>query len=87
MCVIELAVLHPGRADQHGRTIVASLARERLDGGAAGGLKCRLEHQVLRRIPRDEQLGEDDEIGALRGRGFARGTHLLALPETSRGSG
>ena len=38
---------------------------KRLDGGAAGGLERRLEHQILRRIAGDEKFGEGDDVGAL----------------------
>ena len=43
-----------------------------LDHGTRGGGERRLAHQVLGRIAGDEQLGEDDEIGALGGRLGAR---------------
>ena len=48
--IVELAVLDPGRADQHGRAAVGGLARQLLDRRAAGRLERRLQHQVFRRI-------------------------------------
>ena len=54
--VVELAVLDPWRADQHAGPLGA-LARQRLDGGAAGRLERRLEHQVFRRIAGQNSSG------------------------------
>ena len=77
--IVELAVFDPGRADQHGRAASRGLARERLDGRAAGRLERRLEHEVLGHIAGDEQLGKDDQVGALPGRGGARAAHFLGI--------
>jgi hypothetical protein len=44
-------------------------------------LKCRFENQVFRRIARDEQLREDDDVGALGGRARARGASLLDVAD------
>ena len=77
--VVELAAVDPGRADQQRRTAVGRFARQRFDRGAAGGLEGRLEHQVLGRIAGDEQFGENDQIGALRGRLDARAAHFLGI--------
>ena len=63
--VVELSLLDPRRAYQHRRSAVRSLARQRFDRGAAGRLKCRLEHQILRRIAGDEQFGEAENVGAV----------------------
>jgi len=52
---------------------------ERLDGGAAGGLERRLEHQIFGRIAGDEQLRIDHEVGALPGRGGARAARLVGI--------
>ena len=74
--IIELAVLDPGRADQHRRPAARGLARQFLDGGAAGGLERGLQHQVFRRIAADEQFRQHQEIGAV-GLGLvARGARL-----------
>ena len=64
-CVVELAVLDPWAADQHGRPAIGGLARERFDRGAAGGLKCRFEHEVFRRVAGNEQFGQNHQIGAV----------------------
>ena len=48
--VIELAVLDPGRADQHRRAAARGLARQFFDRGAAGGLERGLQHQIFRRV-------------------------------------
>ncbi len=65
--IVELAVLDPGRADEHRGAAVVGLPRQRLDGGAARGLEGRLEHQVFRRIAGDEELGKGNDIGAVAG--------------------
>ena len=67
--IIELAVLHPGRAHEHGGSAVGGVARQGLDRSPAGGLERRLEHQILRRITGDKELGERDDVGAVP-RGF-----------------
>ena len=74
--VVELAVLDPGRADQHRRTAVGGLARQLFDRGAAGRLKCRLQHQVFRRIAGNEQFGQHHQIGAVGPRLRAGGARL-----------
>ncbi len=71
--VVQKPVLDPGRAHDHGRSALAGLARERFHGLAAGGLKGRLQHQVLRRIAGNEQFREQDQVGVHGLR--ARGTH------------
>jgi len=63
--IVELAVLDPRRPDEERGTAVAGFACQRLDCGTASGLERRLEHQVLRRIAGDEELGKSDEIGAV----------------------
>ncbi len=74
--IIELAILDPGRADQHPRSSARGLTRQLLDGGAAGRLERGLEHQVFRRIAADEQFGQHQQIGAV-GLGLvARGARL-----------
>ena len=74
--IVELAVLDPGRTDQHRRTAARGLARQFLDRGAAGGLKRRLQHQIFRRIAADEQFGQHQQVGAI-GLGLvARGARL-----------
>ncbi len=82
--VVELAASSPGRADQERRAAGRGFPRQRLDRRAAGGLERRLEHQVLGRIAGNEQFGENDQIGALRGRGHARARRTFsALPAMS----
>ena len=71
--IIELAVLDPGRADQHRRAAVGGLARQFLDRRAAGRLERRLQHQIFRRIAGDEQFRQHHEIGAVGLRLLARG--------------
>ena len=74
--IIELAVLDPGRADQHRRAAARGLARQFLDGGAAGRLERGLQHQIFRRIAADEQFRQHQQIGAV-GLGLvARGARL-----------
>ena len=74
--VVELALLDPGRADQHGRSAIGGLARQRLDRFAAGGLERRLQHEIFRRIAGDEQFGQQQEVGAV---GFRRLTRSPGL--------
>ena len=74
--VIELALLDPGRADQHGRSAIGGLARQRLDRFAAGRLERRLQHEIFRRIAGDEQFRQQQQIGAVGLRRLARGTGL-----------
>ena len=77
--IVELAVLKPRRADEHGWAAIAGVARQRFDRGAAGRLKRRLEHQVFRRIAGDEQFGKGDDIGALARRLRARDAGALEI--------
>ena len=63
--VVKLAILDPGAADQHRRAAIGGLSRQGLDGGAAGRLKRRLQHQVLGRVAGNEQFRQQDEIGAV----------------------
>ncbi len=63
--IIELAVFDPGRADQHRGPTARGLARQFLDGGAAGGLERGLQHQVFRRVAADEQFRQHQQIGAV----------------------
>ena len=76
---MELAILDPGRADQHRRTAVGGLACQCLDRRAARRLERGLEHEVLGRIARDEQLGENHQVGALGGRGGAPAAYFLGV--------
>ena len=62
--VVELPLLHPGRADQQRRSVVGGLARQNLDGGTARGLERRLEHEVFGRITADEEFGKHHDVGA-----------------------
>ena len=78
-CVVELAVVGPGRADHQRRALHRRLARELFDRRAAGSLECRLEHQVFGRITGNVQFGEYDQIGALAGCFDARAAHLLRV--------
>ncbi len=71
--VVELALLHPRRADEDRRGAVAGVAREFLDRFAGVLLQRRLQHQIFRRIADDEELGKQDQIGALLGGLCARG--------------
>ncbi|MGY4332076.1 hypothetical protein ACVWWG_006493 [Bradyrhizobium sp. LB7.2] len=74
--IVESALLHPGRADQHGRAAISGLARKRLDRGAASGLEGRLLHEIFRRVAGNEQFRKQHEIGTV-GLGLrARGTRL-----------
>ena len=74
--VIELAVLDPGRADQHRGAAALGLARQFFDGGAAGGLEGGLQHQIFRRVAGDEQFRQHHEIGAVGLRLVARRARL-----------
>ena len=77
--VVELAAVEPGRADQQRRAAGHGFPGQGLDRRAAGGLECRLEHQVLGRIAGNEQLGENDQIGALGRGGHASPAHFLGI--------
>ena len=77
--VVELAVLDPWGADQHRGSAVGRLARQRFDGRAAGRLERGFQHQVFRRIAADEQLGKDDQVGAVGGRAGARLARLRSV--------
>src|SRR6202040_1862856 len=77
--VMELAVLDPRRANQRGRSAVGGVSGERLDRRAAGGLKCRLEHKVFRRIAGDKQFGKRDQIGVIARRRSARFTRAFQI--------
>ena len=72
MGVVQAAVVEPGAADQHRRAAVGGVGRQIGDRRHAGGLERRLEHQVLRRIAGDEELGEEDQVGPERGGAGAR---------------
>ena len=77
--VVELAVLEPGQSDEHGRAAIGGLAGEVLAGLAAGILEGRLQHQILRRIGREEEFGEHHELGAAGSRLAAGGPNLLRI--------
>ena len=70
-----------GACDQQGWTVARRLTRESFNGRPAAGLKCGFENQVFRRIARDEQLREDDDVGTLGGRARARGASLLDVAD------
>ena len=77
--VVDVAVLRPhGACDD--RRSGPQLAGQRLHTRPRGGGKCRLEHQILRRVAGDEQLGEHDEVGAQRS--GAR-THVAQLGDVA----
>jgi hypothetical protein len=61
--VEDAAVLRPWGGDQHGGSAVRGVPGEGLGRLAAGCLEGRLQHEVLRRIARQEELGKDDEVG------------------------
>ena len=67
--IVDLAALRPRRADDHARPAVGGILGEGLDRRAARVLERRLEDEILRRIAGDEQLGEDEKVGAV-GRGL-----------------
>ena len=75
--VVELGLLGPDRADDDAWAAVSGFRRDRLDRRAGRGGECRLAHEVLGRIARDEELGEHDEVSALGGGLRAR---LAQLP-------
>ena len=77
--VVELAVLEPGRADEHRRAGIGGFARKLLDLGPAGRLEGRLEHEVFGRIAGDEQLRERHDVGAVAGGLGARAAHLVGI--------
>ena len=68
----------PGRADQD-RGPLQSVARQLLDGAAAGGDEGRSEDKVLRRIPGDRELRKADEVCAFRARVLQPGEELGAI--------
>ena len=73
--VVAESVLDPGRAHQQRRAAVRRLARQRLKRSSARLLKSGLEHEVFRRITRQEQLGEHDKVSPLRARCLTRGAN------------
>ena len=70
-----LAVLRARIADDHRRAAVGCVRRQRFHSLQAGFQEGRLQHQILRRIAGDEQLGEQHQIRAVArsvGPGLAR---------------
>ena len=65
VAVVELAGLDPWGADQHGRTAISRFTRKLLDVRPTARLQCRLEHEVFRRIAREKELRESNQISAL----------------------
>ncbi len=55
-------------ADEDGGAAIRSVCRKVLQHRTGGVLEGRLQHQVFGWVAGDEQLGEDDEVGALGGR-------------------
>ena len=77
--IIKLAVVDPGRADQHRRPAVGGFAREFFDRRPARRLERRLQHQVFRRITGDEQFRQHDQVGAVGPRASAGGAHFRGI--------
>ena len=63
--VVQPALAPERHADDDARSAVAGFAGEFLGRALTGRNECRLQHQVLRRITGNEQLGEQHEVGAL----------------------
>src|SRR5262249_38247685 len=78
--VVELLVLDPRRADQNGWA-GNGLLRQGRNRRSRLFLERRLQHQVFRRIAADEELGEENEVRALR---CYVGTRLPGLGEVAR---
>ena len=78
--VVELAVLGPGRAQQHRRAAARGLG-EFLNCALAGGDEGGLQDQILGRVARNEQFRGHHQIGALPFR-FLQGA--LELGEIAR---
>ena len=74
--IVDLTVLRPGGPDDDPRATVGGILGEGLDGGPAGVLESRLEDEVLGRIAGDEELGENQHVGAELRRFGARGPCL-----------
>ena len=77
--VVALALMRPRRADDHAWAAIGGLGGESLDRFAACVLERRLQHQVLGWIAGDEQFGQNEQIGARRGRFRPRLPRLLEI--------
>ena len=63
---IVAALFAPARkADDHARTAIGGVSCERFDGLQAGLEESRFQHEILRRITGNEQLGQQQQIGSL----------------------
>jgi hypothetical protein len=76
--IVELAVLNPGGAHQDRGAAVGGILGQCFHGGAGVFLQGRLQHQVLGRIADDEEFGEQDYVGALRGGAGGAGAGQVA---------
>ena len=65
--IVALAVLGARIADDHRRAAVGSFRCQLLDRLPAGFEKGRADHEILGRVARDHQLGEENEIRAVTG--------------------
>ncbi len=79
--VVELAVLAPGRAQQHRRAAASWPSANSCTAPWQAATKAGFKHQILGRIARDEQLRGHHQIGALAFR-FLQGA--LELGEIAR---
>ena len=73
--VVQTAVGAPGQRDEHGRRSGCALALELPQRRSRRVDERRPEHEVFRRIADEDQLGQDDEIGAEFGGPIARAPH------------
>jgi hypothetical protein len=76
--IVELALLDPGRADEHAGAAIERLLRQLARRRHAGALESRLQHQILGRIPGQKELAENDKVCASERSGA---THLHRLGE------
>ena len=77
--VVELAVLMPRRGDEQRRSAVARVGAQRLDRLVAALHEGGLQHEVLGKVPRQDQLCRQHEVGALLPGLFARRPHLREI--------
>ena len=77
--VVELAVLGPDGADDHAGSAVAGLGCQRFHDLSCRRGEGRLAHEVLGGIAGDEELRDDDEIGAFGGSTRARLAQLIGI--------
>src|SRR5262249_31160921 len=79
ICVVELALLGPWRADQQCRTAAGGFTRKLLDLCSAGRLERGLEHEILPRIAGQEKFRQRHNVGAGTGSLGTRAARLVGV--------